>query len=523
LDTQRIETLGRRIGRYDLLYRFATGGMADIYLARLSGEEGVERLMAVKVIHSHLVSEREFVKMFIDEARLASRISHPNVATTFELGRVGGTHFIVMEYVDGESVGALIRNTSLSPSYAARIISDAAAGLHAAHELRGPDGQLLNVVHRDVSLSNILISYQGAVKIVDFGVARARGSLHEMSNTFKGKFGYTSPEQLLTPQGVDRRTDIFALGVVLFEMTTRRRLFKAPTAAETVERVVRGPLPRPSEIVEDFPPELERIIMRALARPAGNRQQTALELHEELEQFIASSGSPVPTSALGKMMQSVFADRIVEKRKFLEDLPTDGPPVVVPEEQKSDSSSSDSFGSSVVRAAGLGRSTPFSVLRNWVSSHRWLVLGGSAAVAVVLAVLVVWGRDKSPPVKTPPPKVAARDAAPATSHVAKPDSAIRDSTAWISIVATTTPAEATLTLDGKPVDNPLVLKRPPGTGEVELVARAPGHLRQTIKVPLDRGGTWQIKLPRGQAAPTKTVKGTKKKKKGLDSILDNPY
>jgi serine/threonine-protein kinase len=285
---------GRRFERYQLLHRFASGGMADLYLARLSGEEGFERIMAVKVIHSHLTQQPEFVKMFIDEARLASRISHPNVALTLDLGRVGPTHFIAMEYVDGESITSVLRRTRPPIPYSMRIISDAAAGLHAAHELRGLDGNPLGVVHRDVSPANILIAYDGTVKVVDFGVARARGSLHTTSGGFKGKFGYMSPEQFAAPQDVDRRTDIFALGVVLYEMTTWARLFKAETEAATVERVLHGEIPPPTRRVPGYPPALERIVTRALSRTPGGRQATAQELHEELEQAIAAIGRSPP-------------------------------------------------------------------------------------------------------------------------------------------------------------------------------------------------------------------------------------
>jgi len=186
----------RQFGRYQLIYRFAAGGMASIFLGRFPGPDGFEKLVAIKRIHPHLTSLPQFVAMFKDEARLAARISHPNVVQVLELGQCNGAHFIAMEYVEGESLSALLRRARVPYAVAARIIADALSGLHAAHELRNAKGELLHLVHRDLSPSNILISYEGVVKVVDFGVARARGNLSVTDvGTIKGKFSYMSPEQ----------------------------------------------------------------------------------------------------------------------------------------------------------------------------------------------------------------------------------------------------------------------------------------------------------------------------------------
>ncbi len=218
----------RRVGRYTLLYHFATGGMANLYLARFTGPDGFEKKVAIKKIHEHLNKEQDFIRMFVDEARLSARISHPNVVQVLELGTEDDTHFIAMEYVNGENLTALVRRTKLPFSYSARVIADAAAGLHSAHELCDQDDQLLGVVHRDVSPQNILVAYDGAVKVVDFGVARARGGLHQTSvGTIKGKYSYMAPEQMRSEE-VDRRTDIFSLGVV-FMRSPRGTACSRPT------------------------------------------------------------------------------------------------------------------------------------------------------------------------------------------------------------------------------------------------------------------------------------------------------
>ena len=228
----------RPFGRYSLICRLASGGMANLYLAQLSGKEGFEKLVAIKRIHEHLSEEQDFIRMFIDEARLVSRISHPNVAQVIELDRFEESHFIAMEYVDGEGLHALLRRTKPKLPLVARIIAHTAAGLHAAHELQDQKGNPMGVVHRDVSPQNILISYLGAVKVVDFGVARARGNLHETNiGTVKGKLAYMSPEQVQSGP-VDRRSDVFALGIVLYEATTFRRLFKGESEVEKMRNVV---------------------------------------------------------------------------------------------------------------------------------------------------------------------------------------------------------------------------------------------------------------------------------------------
>ncbi len=499
---------GRKLGRYSLLYRFAIGGMGEIYLARMTGEDGFERLVAVKVIHEHLTVQPQFVKMFIDEARLASRLSHPNVAMTLDLGRSGASHFIAMEYVAGESLVALLKRARPPYTSCARIVSDAAAGLHAAHELRGADGQLLNVVHRDVSPQNILLSYEGAVKVVDFGVARARGSLHSTSGELKGKFAYMAPEQILAPETVDRRADIFALGVVLHECSTYRRLFRGETDTEKVGKVIKCEVPPPSTLIPDYPRALEAIVMRALAREPSERYQTAAELHEELERFIVSSGEPVVAATLGRMMKEVFADRIKEKAELLERCGKGDDVAAVPD------ASLVSGGSLVV-----GSRASF-----FTSRPRRLAVGVAAgalllAAAVLGLVLLKSGEGER--------AVAAAPPAPE-----------------ISISISAAPPTARIELDGKPVANPYSARLPRGTGERVAVVSAPGHRAQRIVVPLAAGGAWASQLePEASATRTpgdarveepprsagkKTRKAGKpagKKQRGVDDkdVLANPY
>jgi len=486
---------GRRFGRYEILHRFASGGMADLYLARLSGEEGFERIMALKVIRSHLSAEPEFVKMFIDEARLASRISHPNVALTFDLGLVDGTHFIAMEYVDGESLGSLMRRTAPPIPYVLRIISDAASGLHAAHELCDVTGEPLNVVHRDVSPANILISYDGTVKVVDFGIARVRGSLHTTRNSFKGKFGYMSPEQFSAPLTVDRRTDIFALGVILYEMTTWTRLFRGSTDAETVERVLHGEVPPPTEIVLNYPPALEPIVLRALERSPENRQQTADQLHEELEELIAETGMPIPSSAIGKLMREIFAERIAEKRVLLENS-LSHPSLVGP---------ASSVGPALVGSEQAPAAAP-------TSRRQLVILAVTVVVLVTAVVLLLAGRLLV---------TEAGRTAPA------PDRARggRDALRLVTVSARALPAEARITLGGTARSNPFEAQLGASEGSAELVISAPGYQTQRFRVSLARGGNWTVALlaeppPQPLSRPAKKPAA---KRPGRHDFLENPY
>jgi serine/threonine-protein kinase len=314
----------RKFGKYTLICRLASGGMANLYLAKLVGREGFEKYVAIKRIHEHLSEENLFIKMFVDEARLAARISHPNVAQVIELDHLDGSHFIAMEYVDGESLATLLRRARPKIPLCTRIVANAAAGLHAAHELCDKFGESLHVVHRDVSPHNILISYAGAVKVVDFGVARARGNLQTTDvGTVKGKFAYMSPEQIQSGS-VDRRSDVFALGIVLYEATTYRRLFRTDTEHETILKVLSGQITPPSEIREGYPPALEKIVMKALNENPKKRYQTAEELQVALESFIAESGKPILPGTVAKLMSTVFEDNIAQKKKLLRDFEGEG-------------------------------------------------------------------------------------------------------------------------------------------------------------------------------------------------------
>jgi serine/threonine-protein kinase len=299
-----------RLGRYELIARLAVGGMAEVYLARHGELSGFKTLVVVKKVLPHLAENPEFISMFLDEARIASLLDHPNVVRIVEVGRAGMDYFLAMELVQGKPLGSLIRRAKdrqqpFDPRLAALIMAQTAAGLHHAHGVSDAEGHPLGLVHRDVSPKNILVSFEGGVKVIDFGIARAMGRITQ-TNTggMKGTAGYMSPEQAKS-EPVDRRADVFACGVVLWETLTCRRLFRKDNDLATMRALIYDPIPRPSTVAK-VPVALEQITMKALHRDPEQRYQTALELALALERYIGQAGG-ASTSHLGALMRDYFA------------------------------------------------------------------------------------------------------------------------------------------------------------------------------------------------------------------------
>ena len=297
--------------------------MASVHLARVDGPGGFQKWVAIKRIHPHLVEDDQFVDMFLDEARIAAGINHAHVAQVFDLGKDDNTYWIAMEYLHGEPLREIMRRIDdgrlrIPYHIAAKICSDSAEGLHAAHELRGRNGQLLNLVHRDVTPHNLFVTYDGYTKVVDFGIAKVVDRLASTrAGTLKGKLAYMSPEQV-RGQDVDRRTDIFALGVVLWELTTNQRLFRRETDLDTLEQVQACVVPMPSTIVPDYPRELEQVVMKALARKAEDRFQTTREFSRALQGFLMKLGTFVGPEDVGDYIKNLFDERVKKRERYLE-------------------------------------------------------------------------------------------------------------------------------------------------------------------------------------------------------------
>ena len=321
--------MGERFANYEILGRLAAGGMAEVLLAKQQGLGGFERLVCLKRILPHLSGQEEFLKMFQDEARIAANLIHPNVAQIYDIGQSGEHYYIAMEYVRGQDLRRVYnqevaRGHSIPRHVAASIVMGAAAGLDYAHRQTALDGSPLGIVHRDISPQNILVTYDGHVKLIDFGVAKAAGKLNQTrAGVLKGKYSYMSPEQA-SGDPVDARTDIFALGTTLYEITTGTRLFKRDNELETLHAVIACNVPRPGEVVPGYDAELEAIVLKALAYDAADRYQTAGELERALEGFLRAHRHPTSASALADYMQALFADKLAQEALAANGAPAEG-------------------------------------------------------------------------------------------------------------------------------------------------------------------------------------------------------
>ncbi len=431
------------LGRYQVIGRLATGGMAEVYLA-LSGElSGYRTLVVVKRILPHLASNTDFIRMFLDEARIAALLDHPNVVRIIEVGHDGDEYFLVMELVQGKPLSAIVRKAAkdkqpLTPALASYIVAQAANGLGYAHNLVDSEGRALGVVHRDVSPQNILVSFEGAVKMIDFGIARALGRVsHTNPGGLKGKIEYMSPEQA-SSEDVDRRADVFALGVVLWEAVTGRHLFRRETELGTMRAIVDEPIPSPSDIMP-VAPQLEQIIMRALAKKRDDRFQTAEEMALALESyaFAAEGFSPL---RLATYLKGLFDVEFAQWKKTVSsaldieakpgaifaassgtqfpvikpDLQTRGPTVAL---RKNAGSSSQIRSGHPGSNSGFGREPTTDTKTDAPSrlDRLWVYGGVTALALVVLAGVFVLGKPR-PPL----PASGATPVAPARWQVAPP-------------------------------------------------------------------------------------------------------
>jgi serine/threonine protein kinase len=307
-------------GKYQLVKKLATGGMAEVWLARQTGIEGFNRHIVVKRILAHLAEDPEFVAMFLQEARIASRFNHPNIAQIYDLGEQAGTYFIAMEFIHGEDLGRIMRRAWATGQWVARplsirIVADAAAGLYYAHSRLDDQGRPLRIVHRDISPQNILVSFDGSVKLVDFGIAKAADQVsNTKSGAIKGKFAYMAPEQA-GGKPLDARTDIFALGLVMYELITGVRPLKRDSEIATLQAALECAIEKPSQVAE-VPTSLDDVIMRALAKDPEDRYRDARQFQMALEQYLVQEGTVATSVQVSELMETIFADRLREEARL---------------------------------------------------------------------------------------------------------------------------------------------------------------------------------------------------------------
>ena len=508
--------LRRWVGRYELVKRVAHGGMATVYLGRAKGQAGFEKIVAIKLIHPHLASEAEFVRMFLDEARIAARIHHPHVVEILDLGESDGAYFMVMEFIEGQNLAALVRASKgdlLSLNICLRIAADALEGLGAAHELRDADGHPYELVHRDVSPHNILINLDGWAKVGDFGIMKAAG---KPSNTrtgeLRGKLAYMSPEQARGEGQVDHRTDLFAVGVILWELLSGERLFASATEAATLEKVIACKVPSFAKARPELDehPELraglERLLARALDSDPKQRPADAGGMLAEikaLQRFADELSNVDVRSELGARMRKLFSARVEYDRAALRrtgehaavaDWATDST-ARIPRPPTGSSPTLSGGTPMPVAASGSGeigrpptQSNPSVVLAAPSPLAQWTMwlllpmLGAGIALAAMFLLGPGLGREEpvEPPPSEPSDIAEATPAAEPTPKLAPSELAATelhpDPATAIRWSFSTTPSEAAVFIAGEARGRtPLELELAPGESSVDVRLELAGH------------------------------------------------
>ncbi len=400
---------GDRLGPYHLCLELARGGMATLYLARLDGRAGMHRFVALKCIRPELAADERFIGMFFDEARIASQIYHPNVCSVLDFDEQRGAHYIAMEFLHGQPLAAIRRalgrasESSDGPDplrragLVARILAEAAEGLHAAHELIGRDGLPLHVVHRDVSPENIFVTYDGGVKLLDFGVASAACQQHHTrTGIIKGKYAYLQPEALHGNKA-DRRADVWGLGVVAWELVTGERLFERASEVETLQAIDKQDIPPPSSRCPGLPPEFDAIVMLALERNPDSRYQTAREFGQECTRFLADNrlaiGMPEVAALMGRLFPGGRA--VVQQLLGIADQLETAP--IEPRTELRDEDVPIHEGT-VIHESSTGQLPAGSRMRRLMPDLRRPLPLAAAAGLVALLVAFAWGRGAAEPV-----------------------------------------------------------------------------------------------------------------------------
>jgi eukaryotic-like serine/threonine-protein kinase len=439
------EALPRRFGKYTLLRKIATGGMAELFLAIQKSVAGFEKLMVIKRILPAMNQDRGFIEMLLHEARIAATLSHANIVQIFDVGQYEGSYYIAMEHVHGEDLRSIVRQmrkkavSEFPLEHAISIILAVCAGLAYAHEKRDLDGSSLGIVHRDISPQNVVVTFSGDVKIVDFGIAKSDNKMatETRSGKLKGKVPYMSPEQA-RGEAIDSRSDIFAVGTMLFELTTGKRLFKGQSEFETLKLICDRDYPLPSQVRPGYSPDLEAIVMKALTKDRNQRYQSARDMQAALEEFVRRERIPTSNVALTGFMQDLFEEKLAShKKEMLEgkqladiiDLQRPSGEIPIPDDRSS-AQLSQSVLSAPAAARTLTEAGSFGARRR----GRFAAI---ASVAVVLALgvggLLYWQR--------------AQRLAAASAHVEAP--AVVAAANRGSITVTSDPAGATIWIDGE--------------------------------------------------------------------------
>lgn len=330
-----------RFGKYTLIDRIAVGGMAEIFLARQAGIENFEKTIVIKRIRPHLSKQPNFVKMFLNEAKLAAQLNHPNIVQIYDLGKIGESYFIAMEYVFGRDMRRIIPKADslgipFPMVYALKIASSVCEGLYYAHQKTDTYGTVLSIVHRDVTPENIFVSFDGTVKVLDFGIAKAANQIEQTrAGEIKGKLSYMSPEQCMGKQ-LDNRSDLFSLGTVLYEWLTGFKLFTGDSEVAILKSITEGKIYAPSYFKADIPEGVEAILMKALEKDRERRYQTAWDMQYDIDQFLSQYEFTPSNIHLSNFLKQLFNDELEEEKQRLASLrvPGAGPEEIIEEAEE---------------------------------------------------------------------------------------------------------------------------------------------------------------------------------------------
>ena len=526
-----------RLGKYRMIARVGTGGGATVYLALASGAAGVNKLLVVKVLREDLADDPSFVAMFLDEARLSTRLNHPNIVQVIEVGQEGGFHFIVMEYLEGKPLARLIDGDvpGVGRDVVLHLIAESLDGLHYAHELADYDGTPLGVVHRDFSPQNIFVTYDGHAKLLDFGVAKVlTSSVQTEIDVLKGKPRYMAPEQM-SGQKVDRRADVFSAGIVLWEAVAGRRMWAGKTDVAVMYAVGSGRIPRIEAVAPKTPPELVRILSRALALSRDDRYPTALALQEDLESYLRRAGEPVRPRDIGRVLTGQFiADRAqisaaVETQ--LKSLATESAGfrlVSLPDIETGALGASESSNSRP-RPLSNPPSSPPTVIPSSVRpapSRRssWMLLGVAAVVAACCGSVYrlvfhgpplsleglrerIAGPSEEHPSDAPPGTPLVPATTPPVRAADAPTGSLGDVAApTVKLTFRASPPESKLFLDGMPLQtNPFSGEFPKTTATHVLRAEAPGYTTRAEPFSFARDASLDMALPKLDPPPAPAV------------------
>jgi serine/threonine-protein kinase len=451
--------VGARLGRYRVGPRLGSGGAASVYLAQLEGPHNFARAVALKVIHEHLLDEKEFVDMFLDEANLAVRLTHPNIVHVYDLGREGNVLFLAMEYLDGQPLSRIVararqRGMTLPVDLVAYMGARSADGLHHAHELKDETGERIGLVHRDVSPHNIFVTYDGRVKLIDFGIARAEGRLAQTAlGQVKGKFAYMAPEQALHAT-YDRRADLFSLGVTLYEAAVGARMFPDLDRVEALHKILLGDLPDPSERVPDFPGPLGGVIKKLLAAEPDARYQTAAEVATALDECTGPASDPGLEARLGALVTDLFQQERSDGSRSMAELKA---------------GHLDGYTDQTTSAFGISRAEALSLQSK--RRPRWIL--PAVAVGVAGAIAGAW--------------FAVSHHKSGTAESATASTTPRARTVAFEIRLDHAVDEATISVDGRPaVGKPARIELLRSNRPVTIVVDAPGYKEQRLDATPDR-------------------------------------